>query len=128
MPGFKGRSILLTWGAAAILGVREKSIALNGEAVDISSDDDAGWRNLLSESGEDQVDIGISGVTKSNVLKADWFNGDRIKAVEIEYPNGDVLAGQFRLGNYTDTGPYKDATTFDATLQSVGVVTFTPYA
>jgi predicted secreted protein len=126
MPAFKGRDIQLTWGGEVIPGVREKSAALNGEAVDVSSDEDNGWRSLLAVSAENQVDVGISGVTKNDRLKRDWFAGTRTKTVVITYPDGGVISGTFFLATYTDTGPYNDATTFEAELQSTGVVTYIP--
>lgn len=128
MAAMKGRNIGFTWGGAAVLGIREKGIALNGEGIDITSDDDNGKRALLDVSAEDQVDLTISGVTKDAILKTDWFAGTRTKEVELTYPNGDTITGQFFLANYTDTGPYNDAVTFEATLQSTGDFTFTPYA
>lgn len=123
-----GRKIILEWGGAEIPGVREKSIALNGEAINTSSDEDNGWQTLLEESGEQNVEVSISGVTKSNALRADWFAGDRMKAAEITFPNGDIISGTFRMSSYTDTGPYNDAMTFETTLQSHGAVTYTPYS
>ena len=128
--GFKGRKIKFAWGGATptneIPGVREKSIALNGEAIDVTGDDSNGWREVLEEAAENQVDISISGVTRNDALKQDWFAGTRTKAVTITYPDGAVLAGTFFLATYTDTGPYNDATTFEAELQSSGAVTYTP--
>lgn len=126
MAGFSGRTISLTWDSAALAGVREKSVALNGEAIDITSDDDDGWRALLEEPGENQVNLSLSGVSKEDTLRADWFAGDRTKAVVLTYPNGGVLSGDFYLANYTDTGPYNDATTFECELQSTGEVSYTP--
>lgn len=128
MAAFLGRDIEFEWGAAPILGIREKGIAIAGEPINISSDEDNGWRALLAEAGENQVDITISGVTKDAVLKTAWFNGSRQAAVTITYPNGDELSGTFHLASFTDTGPYNDATTFEATLNSTGAVVFTPYS
>lgn len=125
MTANAGRTIELTWGGAAIPGVREKAVALNGEPIDITSDDSLGWRELLSDNvAENQVTISISGVTKSFALKQDWFGNNRMQAVTITYPDGSVLTGNFFLASYTDTGPYNDATTFEAELQSTGVVAF----
>lgn len=124
--GFAGRDLELTWNAAAIGGVREKSITINGEPIDVTSDDDDGWRNLLTVAGQNQIDVSISGVTKSHALKADWFAGTRTRAVVITYPDGDTISGNFFLSAYTETGTYNDATTFEATLMSDGVITYTP--
>lgn len=124
MSASVGRTIALTWGGAAIAGVREKGVALNGEPVDVSDDDSAGWRELLDVAGENTVDISISGVTKDGALKEDWFAGNRTQAVTITYPDGGVLSGDFFLVNHNDTGPYKDAATFEASLQSTGAVDY----
>ena len=122
-----GRKIKFRWGMplAEIPGVREKGITLNGEAIDVTADDSDGWRALLADPAQTQVDIALSGVTKTHTLKAAWFAGDRTQAVEIEYDDGAKLAGQFFLSNYADTGVYNDAATFEATLQSSGPVTYT---
>jgi predicted secreted protein len=125
---YNGRSIALLWNAVAIAGVREKSIKVDGSAVDVTSDESDGWQTLLSVAGENKVEIGLSGVTKSEALKKDWFAGTRTRAVSITYPDGGALSGQFFMANYNDKGPYKDATTFEATLMSTGAVTYTPAA
>lgn len=124
MSGFLGRSIQFTWKGSQIGGVRQKGIELNGEPVNVTADEDAGWRTLLDEAGEDAVNLTISGVTKSDVLKRDWFNRTRMGAVQLDYPDGGVITGQFFIASYTETGAYNDATTFDLTLQSSGQVSF----
>jgi predicted secreted protein len=125
-----GRKIKFKWGTAAPLaeipGVREKGVTLNGEAIDTTADDNNGWRELLADAAQNQVDVSLSGVTKSHVLKADWFGGTRTKLAEIEYDDGAKIAGTFFLSNYAETGVYNDAATFEATLMSTGVVTYTP--
>lgn len=126
--GILGRAIDFTWDGDPILGVRTKTLALNGSAVDVTSDESNGWRKLLDLSGEDTVDITLAGVTKDTVLMDAWFASpdERTKNVSIEYPDGRTITGSFRLVTYTDTGPYKDATTFSATIQSTGPITYTP--
>jgi predicted secreted protein len=121
-----GRKIKLRWNGAEIPGVREKGIALNGEPVDVTADDSNGWRELLTDPAENQVEISLSGVTKSHALKADWFAGTRTRAAEIEYDDGTKITGQFFLANHNETGVYNDTATFEATLQSTGVVTYIP--
>lgn len=126
MSGFLGRSVQLDWGGTALGGVRTKGLELNGEPVDVTSDEDGGWRVLLTEPGENQVNITVSGVTKSDVLKTDWFTGNRTRAVALDYPDGGTVSGTFYLATYTETGNYNDAVTFDATLQSSGPVSYDP--
>jgi TP901-1 family phage major tail protein len=128
MAGFIGRAITFTWGGVSITGVREKGVNINGEPVDETSGENNGWRSLLTEAGENTVEISISGVTKSKTLKTDFFAGNRQKAVVITYPTGDagVISGTFHLVSVNETAPYKDAATYEATLQSTGTVTYTP--
>lgn len=126
MTAHAGRSVVFTWNSAAVLGVREKGLELNGEAINITSDEDAGKRKLLDLSAEDTVDISLSGVSKDNVLKADWFGGTRTRAATLTYPDNSTISGNFFLASFSETGPYNDATTFEASLQSSGVVTYTP--
>lgn len=130
MTAFVGRRIILLWGGDEIPGVREKGIKLDGAPIDVSSEEDGGWATLLSggDVSERKVEISLSGVTKSQHLKADWFAGTIEKAISITYPDGREMSGTFQLSSYSEKGPYKDATTFEATLMSSGMVTFTPYS
>lgn len=129
MAAHAGRAINFEWKAGEIAGVRQKSIAINGEPIDITSDENNGWRTLLLDApAQQQVDISVSGVTKSSVLKRDWFQGLRDGECRFEYPDGSVISGTFLLISYTDTGAYNDATTFEATFQSSGPVVFIPYS
>ena len=127
-----GRKIKFRWGSAAPLaeipGVREKGVTLAGEAIDVTADDSNGWRELLAEPAENQVEISLSGVSKDHTLKADWFGGNRTKLAELEYDDGAKIGGTFFLSNYSETGVYNDAATFEATLLSTGPVTYTPGA
>ena len=124
--GFKGRKIEVTWKGARIPGVRERSLSFAGEPVDLTSDDDDGWRKLADENGaaQDNVDFNCGGVTKSTDLKEDWVSRDRTGELIIDYPTGHRVAMTAVLVNYTDTGPYNDAVTFEAQFQNSGPVTF----
>lgn len=124
MPAQPGRSVTVQWAAAALLGVREMGINLNGEPIDVTSGEDAGWRTLLSAAQQQQVDITISGVDKDEVLKQAWFN-DREDTLTVTYPSGDTISGTFVMSSYTENDAYQDAVTFEATFQSSGVVTYT---
>ncbi len=121
-----GRNISFTWNGATINGVREKGVSIAGEPVDVTSDEDSGWRTLLTVAGQNEVGISLGGVTKDKQLITDWFAGTRTRACVITYPDGSVLSGDFFLSTYSDTGPYNDAITFDAQLVSTGEVEFTP--
>jgi TP901-1 family phage major tail protein len=123
-----GRTITLGWGTppVAVEGLREKGIEMNGEPIDISSDDDAGWRRLLAVPGENQVNISLSGVSKNRVLQTDWFAGNRMKTAEITLDDNSKLEGSFFLASFSLTGTYNEAIVFEASLQSSGPIVYTP--
>lgn len=130
MAANAGRDISVLWGSEspqpALQGIREKGVELNGEAIDITSDDDNGWRSLLSVPAQNEVNISISGVSKDGVLRADWFAGTRTRPATITFADGSAIAGTFYLASYSETGTYNEAVVFEAELQSSGVIAYTP--
>lgn len=128
MPAEYGRKVAFTWGGAPILGVREKSLSINGEPVNVTADNNNGIRELLAEDAEVSVDIELSGVTKDSVFReAKLAGGASLRATAtLTYSDGDVMSGTFQLGNYSEGQPYNEAVTFTATLMSTGAVTYTP--
>jgi len=137
MPAFagpvKGRSLLVKRGTASsevlIASVRTKSFTANGEAIDITTDDDAGWRKMLEDVSELSVSMSVSGVAKNHTLLAESLvAGDRTQSTVFEYPGGGKMSGLFHLSSYSETGEYQGAVTFDAEFQSSGAVTYTPGA
>lgn len=123
-----GRAVDFTWNAMPVLGVREKSLTVNGEPVNVTSDEDDGVQILLSEDAETSVQIELSGVTKDAVFKeAKLAGGASLQSTaELTYTDGGVLSGTFQLGPYSEGQPYNEAVTFTATLMSTGAVTYTP--
>jgi predicted secreted protein len=114
-----GRKVILLWDTSPILGVREKSLTINGEAVNVTSDEDDGIQILLAEDAERSVTIELSGVTKDAILRAAKLAGGSAlrKAITLTYTDGaEIAEGQ----------PYNEAITFTATLMSTGAVTYTP--
>jgi TP901-1 family phage major tail protein len=132
MAASAGRQITLNWGstspATEIQGLREKGIELNGEAIDVTSDDDNGWRTLLTIPAQNEVNISLSGVSKDDTLKEAWFTGARSSAATITFADGGTMSGTFYLATFSETGTYNEATVFECELQSSGVVTYTPAA
>lgn len=123
-----GREVAFTWNASPVNGVREKSLSINGEPVNVTSDEDSGIQTLLDLDAELGVTIELSGVTKDTILRTAKLTGGAAlqETVTLTYDNGDALSGTFHLGNYTEGQPYNDAVTFTATLMSTGAVTYTP--
>lgn len=130
MAGRVGRQVRFYFGgnspADEILGVREKGVELNGEPIDVTADEDDGRRILLDNiSAQDEVNLTVSGVTKDTRLKSAWINRQKTQNVTLQYPDLSSLSGTFFLSSYSETEPYNDASTFEATLMSSGTVTYT---
>ena len=123
-----GRNLKIKRADAVIAGVRSKTVAINGEPVDITSDDSDGWRELLSDPSVMSVDLSVEGVTKDGELRAAIMAGTDLllSDITVEYPNGDEMSGDFYLASVEETGAYNDAVTFTASLQSSGVIEFDP--
>jgi predicted secreted protein len=131
MAGRIGRKVRFHFGgispADEIPGVREKGVELNGEPIDVTSDENDGVRILLDNiSAQDEVNVTVSGVTKDTRMKQAWIDRLRTQTVLLQYPDLSSLSGTFYLSSYSETEPYNDASTFEATLMSSGVVTYTP--
>lgn len=128
-----GRQVELEFGGDSpgdtILGARETSLELNGEPIDITSGENDGVRTLMANtSAEDQINVSVSGVTKNDFLKEHWFDGTRTQVLTLTYPDGATLTGTFFMSSYSEGEPYNDASTFEASFQNSGTVTFTPAA
>lgn len=119
-----GRSYTIKKNDTAIAGVRTKSLSINHEPVDITTDDEDGFRTLLAEVGESSFELSVDGVTKDSVLfdAATGTGSKLLTDITIDHPNG-VITGDVYLASYEETGAYNDAITFSATFQSSGTWT-----
>ena len=123
-----GRDVILNYGGAVIAGTQTKGMTLNNEPVDITNDSSDGWTTLFSEAGIRSVEIPISGILEDDALIAQFFSGTtQIAAGTLTFVDGiGALSGNFFLGSVSITGEHSGAVSFDATLMSSGIVTFTP--
>jgi len=127
MAAAKGRSLLIKKGSTVLAGMRTKGVAINGEPIDITSDDDSGYRTLLSDVGTLSVDLSIEGITKDDTLKALILAGGTslmLTDITVVYPDGKSLVGNFFLNSLEETGAYNEAVTFSGSLQSSGAWTY----
>jgi len=123
-----GRNLVVKKGATAIASIRTKTVTINNEPVDITTDDSDGFRTLLSIVGQQSIDLSIEGLTDDATLRAAILSPGTILLTDITivYPNGGIIAGDFALTTYEEAGTYNDAVTFSGTLQSSGEYTYTP--
>lgn len=126
MAASKGRDLLVKKGATVLAGIRTKGVSINGEPIDVTSDDDDGYRTLLADAGTYSIDLSIEGITKDDTLLTIIAAGGSLMLTDItvDYPNGKTLAGNFFLTSLEETGTYNEAVTFSGSLQSSGTWTY----
>lgn len=125
-----GRNLKVYLGASSpltlVAAVREKSVEFNGTPVDVTTDDNLGWRTLLDDiNGQTEVNITVSGVLTDATLKTNFFAGNTTNLMRVLYPDNGEVEGTFKMVTYSETGTYNDTITFEASFQSSGNVTFT---
>jgi predicted secreted protein len=136
MAGAIGRNLLIKKGGTTLLGIRTKSIAFAGEAIDITNDDDSGFRRLLTDVGSKSIDMSFDGVAEDELIQDIALGGGALMLtdVTITWPlrTGDTtsasISGDFFLSSFEQSGTYNDAVTFSASLQSSGEWTYTAAA
>lgn len=128
MAANSGRDLTIGFGATPVTltGVRTKGVTINNEPIDITNDDDNGWRDMLDEPGQKSVSISIEGVWVDNVIRAIAVSAtDVATEATVTYPDTSTLDGNWYIANYAETGEYNGAVTFSATLESQGALTYT---
>jgi len=121
-----GRKLTIERDGTIIAGVRTKNFTINNEPIDVTTDDDDGFRRLLEESGEKQIDMTVEGLTKDDdLIKTAANGGTLIEQYTINLPSGAAIEGDFRLNNVEQGAEYNEAITFTAEIHSTGEWTFT---
>jgi predicted secreted protein len=127
MAAEKGINFKVMKGVAVICsGILSKKVKYNGEPIDITSDDDNGYRTYLSAPGTKSIDVSIEGVMKDEVLQGLYIGDDVMMTdVILEFSNGDEIAGDFYLSGLSVDYTHDDAVKFSCDLLSSGEFTFT---
>lgn len=134
MPAEKGRELVVKIGDGAtsetfttIGGMRTNNISINGETVDVTDKDSAGWRELLENAGVKSVSMSGSGVfkgTASESLAQAAALAQSIDNYRLQFASGGYFAGAFQLTTLEYTGEYNGARQFSMTFESSGEVTY----
>lgn len=128
MSAATGRALIIKRNGTKIAAVVTKSISINNEAIDITNDDDVGFRRLLDESGVRSIDLSVEGVHTDDVMltAAGAVSPTLIDDMDIIFSSGLTISGDFRMNNYESSGETAGRVQFSATFQSTGAWTFTP--
>ena len=132
--GIVGRKIKMYKGDAStgiLFAAQTKSVTLNSESIDVTSDTDDGFRTLLCDPAVRSIDMGIDGI-----LRQDDFLGTLLdpapqtflEEYTLVIPGIGEITGDFFLGSFELGAPHAEGTTFSTSLSSSGAWVFAPEA
>lgn len=117
-----GRDLIVKKDGTAIAGVRTKTLALDNGPVDITNDDDGGFRRILEKSGTRSMDLTVEGVWTDAILSDIAVGGDSgLMLEDVTIEDGDsIIACDFFLASFERAGEHDGEVTYSAELQSSG--------
>jgi TP901-1 family phage major tail protein len=127
MAGANGRALTIDWDGTTLVGVRTKGYTITNDHVDVTTDDDDGWRTLLADPGLRSVEVTAGGISSDQVLIAEMTKANiagELLSIGLPTTTG-TLAGTFVVSSFEQTGEHDGAVEFSATFMSSGVVTYT---
>lgn len=124
-----GRDCVIKKNSTAIAGARTVGITVNGSPISIEDQGDDGIATYLDGVLTGQsLELTIEGVEEDGILRGiatGAASGKFLTDLTFEYPDGDVISGDFVMTAYSETGAYEDAQMFNATFSSNGTWTVT---
>ena len=132
MSAEKGSAFLLKVGDGSeppvyttVAGLRTTQLSVNGEAVNVTTKDSGGWRDLLSGAGTRSVSVAGSGIFTGSAAEA------RVKTsalagllddYELSFESGERMRGRFLVTRLDYAGDYNGERTYTLALESSGAV------
>jgi TP901-1 family phage major tail protein len=132
MAAEKGSAFLLKIGNGAnplvyatVAGMRTTQLSVNGEAVNVTSKDSGGWRELLSGAGIRSVSVAASGIFTGSAaegrIKTNALAGV-IDDYELSFESGERMRGRFLVTRLDYSGDYNGERNYALSLESSGQV------
>lgn len=138
MPSQKGRDLLLKIGDggdpevfSAIGAARTVAVSVNNRLVDNTAMDGDGFQGVQPDAGVQAMELMLEGLFRDaaaeETLRATTFSRT-VRNYQLLFPNGDMYAAGFAVGDYQRGGSFDGLETFSVTLVRSGGGTFTPGA
>lgn len=129
----KGSAFLLKIGDggapvsyATVAGLRTTQLSVNGEAVNVTSKDSGGWRELLPGAGVRSVSVAGAGVFTGSAaeirLRGHALSG-AVDEYELSFESGERMRGRFLVTRLDYAGDYNGERNYTLSLESSGPVT-----
>lgn len=112
-----------------VAGLRATRLSFNAETVDVTSlESEGGWRELLAGAGVKSATISGSGVFRDAGTDARarqiFFDGE-VPAYQVIIPDFGTVQGRFQLSALEYAGSHNGEATYEMTMVSAGLLTFT---
>ena len=112
-----------------IAGLRATRISFNAESVDVTSlESQGGWRELLAGAGVKSAAISGSGIfrdeTTDERARQIFFDAE-VPNFQVIIPDFGTVEGPFQITSVEYAGTHNGEATFELSLASAGVLTFT---
>ena len=129
----KGSALLVKVGNAAspevfatVAGLRDTSISINAETVDVTNKDSARVRTLLADAGIQSFSISGSGVftdAASEQLILTNFSATTFLNYQFLVPDYNTFTGAFQVTSIEYSGSYNGEVTYSMSFESASTVT-----
>jgi TP901-1 family phage major tail protein len=113
-------------GYQTIAGLRTTQLSVNGEAVNVTSKDSGGWRELLSGAGTRSVSVSGAGVFTGSAAETRLRNQALTGTVdnyELSFESGERMRARFLVTRLDYAGDYNGERNYTLSLESSGPVT-----
>ncbi|HEX8668173.1 MAG TPA: phage tail protein [Allosphingosinicella sp.] len=132
MSAEKGSAFLLKVGNggeppifSTVAGMRTTQMSVNGEAVNVTTNDSGGWRELLSGAGVRSVSVSASGIFTGSAtelrVKGNALSG-AVDDYELSFESGERMRGRFLVTRLDYSGDYNGERNYALSLESSGPV------
>lgn len=129
MSAVAGRKVLVYYTPTgsteevAIGALKSKSLSINKEPIDITTDDDAGYRAYIADTDSlRSCDIKLSGILKALTF-VDRADTEEVLTMRFLIPGILEVEGLFKFTSAELAAELEDATTFDFSFSSSGAFT-----
>jgi len=107
---------------------RSTSGSINNEVIDVTSKCNMPWRTSIS-GGIQSMSLSCSGVFTDGAAIADAMDvymNNTIANLRLISGYGDIFQGPYSLTSLERSGEYNDAEMYSMSMESAGVIVYTP--
>lgn len=129
----KGASLLIKVGNGAspevfttIAGLRDSSISINSETIDVTNKDSSRNRTLLADAGTKSFSISGSGVFTDSASEQTIltnFSASAFVNYQFLVPDFNTFTGAFQVTAVEYSGTYNDSVQYTMSFESSGAIT-----